>query len=166
VRDTLCRCSGARKQGEAGAATRAGPAAGHVERARRCSMRGDGDVQMRKLHVDISRNHDSEHRGGKNVLLTADTPHPAARGAPPPLTHCYIQCGVLAALPCCGVEQAAGKVAHCQVLGHASVVQDACVFLATLSLGVARHCGARAPLRGVTPGHCDRLAVAGVLSWR
>ena len=56
-------------------------------------MRGDGDVQMRKLHVDISRNHDSEHRGGKNALLTADTPHPAARGAPPLFTHCYIQCG-------------------------------------------------------------------------
>ena len=45
-------------------------------------MRGDGDVQMRKLHVDISRNHDPEHRGAKNALLTADTPHPAARGAP------------------------------------------------------------------------------------
>ncbi|KAK9833451.1 hypothetical protein WJX81_006419 [Elliptochloris bilobata] len=42
-------------------------------------MRGDGDVQMRKLHVDISRSADPEHRNAKNALLTADTPHPAAR---------------------------------------------------------------------------------------
>ena len=45
-------------------------------------MRADGDLQIRKLHVDISRSADPEHRGAKSALLTADTPHPAARGAP------------------------------------------------------------------------------------
>ena len=45
------------------------------------SMRGDGDLQIRKLHVDISRSADPDHRGAKSALLTADTPHPAARGA-------------------------------------------------------------------------------------
>lgn len=99
-------------------------------------MRGDGDVQMRKLHVDITRNHEPEHRGSKNTLLTADTPHPAARGAPPPRVHRPIQRGgvgrrcLVASL---NRQVARGHTAVSQ--GQALSTQDACIFEVTLPLG-------------------------------